>query len=141
MSCLKVQTTSLPAMGETSGDPILHSMFSFSSWECLTSNMASAPRSPPKPKDSAAAPAPGRNSGQAAPGPSQAPAAAGSHQLSVGPAHNSAGPSPHTVRRGKSPPPSLVPLGRDTHTSLGQGSGQAEKLTVSRLLQIGKQKT
>ncbi|XP_043310690.1 rho GTPase-activating protein 17 isoform X5 [Cervus elaphus] len=62
--------------------------------------------SPPKPKDSAAAPAPGRNSSQAPPGPSQAPAAAGSHQLSVGPAHNSAGPSPHTVRRAvKKPAP------------------------------------
>ncbi|KAI4531708.1 hypothetical protein R6Z07F_018719 [Ovis aries] len=62
--------------------------------------------SPPKPKDSAAAPAPGRNSSQAAPGPSQAQAAAGSHQLSVGPAHNSAGPSPHTVRRAvKKPAP------------------------------------
>uniref|UniRef100_A0A8C6G219 Rho GTPase-activating protein 17 n=1 Tax=Moschus moschiferus TaxID=68415 RepID=A0A8C6G219_MOSMO len=62
--------------------------------------------SPPKPKDSAAAPAPGRNSSQAAPGPSQAQAAAGSHPLSVGPAHNSAGPSPHTVRRAvKKPAP------------------------------------
>uniref|UniRef100_A0A4W2GH51 Rho GTPase-activating protein 17 n=1 Tax=Bos indicus x Bos taurus TaxID=30522 RepID=A0A4W2GH51_BOBOX len=62
--------------------------------------------SPPKPKDSVAAPAPGRNSSQAAPGPSQAQAAAGSHQLSVGPAHNSAGPSPHTVRRAvKKPAP------------------------------------
>ncbi|XP_025131019.1 rho GTPase-activating protein 17 isoform X4 [Bubalus kerabau] len=62
--------------------------------------------SPPKPKDSAAAPAPGRNSSQAAPSPSQAQAAAGSHQLSVGPAHNSAGPSPHTVRRAvKKPAP------------------------------------
>ncbi|XP_070317164.1 rho GTPase-activating protein 17 isoform X4 [Odocoileus virginianus] len=62
--------------------------------------------SPPKPKDSAAASAPGRGSSQAAPGPSQAPAAAGSHQLSVGPAHNSAGPSPHTVRRAvKKPAP------------------------------------
>ncbi|XP_068825516.1 rho GTPase-activating protein 17 isoform X4 [Capricornis sumatraensis] len=62
--------------------------------------------SPPKPKDSAAAPAPGRNSSQAAPGPSQAQAAAGSHQLSVGPAHNSASPSPHTVRRAvKKPAP------------------------------------
>ncbi|KAM9725555.1 rho GTPase-activating protein 17 isoform 5-T6 [Dama dama] len=62
--------------------------------------------SPPKPKDSVAAPAPGRNSSQAPPGPSQAPAAAGSHQLSVGPAHNSAGPSPHTVRRAvKKPAP------------------------------------
>ncbi|XP_070218768.1 rho GTPase-activating protein 17 isoform X5 [Bos mutus] len=62
--------------------------------------------SPPKPKDSVAAPAPGRNSSQAAPGPSQAQAAAGSHQLSVGPVHNSAGPSPHTVRRAvKKPAP------------------------------------
>ncbi|XP_065780599.1 rho GTPase-activating protein 17 isoform X4 [Muntiacus reevesi] len=62
--------------------------------------------SPPKPKDSVAAPAPGRNSSQAPPGPSQAPAAAGSHQLSAGPAHNSAGPSPHTVRRAvKKPAP------------------------------------
>ena len=129
VSYLKVQTTSLPAMGKTSGNPILYSIFSFSSWECLTSNVASAPHSPPKPKDSAAAPAPGRNSSQAAPSPSQAQAAAGSHQLSVGPAHNSAGPSPHTVRRGKSPPPSLVPLGRDMHTSLGQRSGQAEKFS------------
>ncbi|KAJ8798624.1 hypothetical protein J1605_016427 [Eschrichtius robustus] len=56
--------------------------------------------SPPKPKDPAAAPAPGRNSSQAAPGQSQAQATAGSHQLAVGPTHNSAGPSPHTVRRG-----------------------------------------
>ncbi|EPY74524.1 hypothetical protein CB1_001982001 [Camelus ferus] len=57
--------------------------------------------SPPKPKDSAPAPAPapGRSSGQAASGQNPAPAAAGSHQLSVGPAHNSAGPSPHTLRR------------------------------------------
>lgn len=83
---------------------IFYSMFSFYSWECLTSNLASAFLSPPKPKDPAAAPAPGRNSSQAAPGQSQAQATAGSHQLSVGPTHNSAGPSPHTVRRGKSPP-------------------------------------
>ncbi|XP_065748548.1 rho GTPase-activating protein 17 [Phocoena phocoena] len=62
--------------------------------------------SPPKPKDPAAAPAPGRNSSQAAPGQSQAQATAGSHQLSVGPTHNSAGPSPHTVRRAvKKPAP------------------------------------
>uniref|UniRef100_A0A4X1UU86 Rho GTPase-activating protein 17 n=1 Tax=Sus scrofa TaxID=9823 RepID=A0A4X1UU86_PIG len=62
--------------------------------------------SPPKPKDSATAPAPGRNSSQAATGQSQAQAAAGSHQLSVGPAHNSAGPSPHTLRRAvKKPAP------------------------------------
>ncbi|XP_023979311.1 rho GTPase-activating protein 17 isoform X4 [Physeter macrocephalus] len=62
--------------------------------------------SPPKPKDPAAAPAPGRNSSQAAPGQSQAQATAGSHQLAVGPTHNSAGPSPHTVRRAvKKPAP------------------------------------
>ncbi|XP_061064134.1 rho GTPase-activating protein 17 isoform X4 [Eubalaena glacialis] len=62
--------------------------------------------SPPKPKDPAAAPAPGRNSSQAAPGQSQAQATAGSHQLAVGPTHNSASPSPHTVRRAvKKPAP------------------------------------
>ncbi|XP_066869698.1 rho GTPase-activating protein 17 isoform X4 [Kogia breviceps] len=62
--------------------------------------------SPPKPKDPAAAPAPGRNSSQAAAGQSQAQATAGSHQLAVGPTHNSAGPSPHTVRRAvKKPAP------------------------------------
>lgn len=78
-------------------------MLSFSSWECLTSNLASSPLSPPKPKDSAvaAAPAPGKNSSQTATGQNQAQTATGSHQLSVGPAHNSAGPSPHTVRRGE----------------------------------------
>uniref|UniRef100_A0A8C4PRT8 Rho GTPase-activating protein 17 n=1 Tax=Equus asinus asinus TaxID=83772 RepID=A0A8C4PRT8_EQUAS len=64
--------------------------------------------SPPKPKDSAvaAAPAPGKNSSQTATGQNQAQTATGSHQLSVGPAHNSAGPSPHTVRRAvKKPAP------------------------------------
>uniref|UniRef100_A0A8C3VNB7 Rho GTPase-activating protein 17 n=1 Tax=Catagonus wagneri TaxID=51154 RepID=A0A8C3VNB7_9CETA len=62
--------------------------------------------SPPKPNDSATAPAPGRNSSQAAASQSQAQAAAGSQQLSVGPAHNSAGPSPHTLRRAvKKPAP------------------------------------
>lgn len=57
--------------------------------------------SPPKPKDSAAAPAPGRASSQVAGGPTQAQMAAGSHQLSVGPAHGSTGSSPHTLRRGE----------------------------------------
>uniref|UniRef100_I3LWK6 Rho GTPase-activating protein 17 n=1 Tax=Ictidomys tridecemlineatus TaxID=43179 RepID=I3LWK6_ICTTR len=64
--------------------------------------------SPPKPKDSvsAAVPAPGRNSSQMTSGQSQAQAGASSHQLSVGLAHNAAGPSPHTLRRGNpSPPP------------------------------------
>ncbi|XP_054549764.1 rho GTPase-activating protein 17 isoform X2 [Talpa occidentalis] len=64
--------------------------------------------SPPKPKDAAPAPAPapGRNSSQMATGPSQAQPTTGSHQLSVGPAHNSAGPSPHTLRRAvKKPAP------------------------------------
>ncbi|XP_014652463.1 PREDICTED: rho GTPase-activating protein 17 isoform X2 [Ceratotherium simum simum] len=64
--------------------------------------------SPPKPKDSAAAaaPAPGRNSSQMATGQNLAQTAASSHQLSVGPVHNSAGPSPHTVRRAvKKPAP------------------------------------
>ncbi|XP_072607424.1 rho GTPase-activating protein 17 isoform X5 [Vulpes vulpes] len=66
--------------------------------------------SPPKPKDPAPAPAPapapGRNSSQIAAGQNQSQTAAGSHQLSVGPGHNSAGPSPHTVRRAvKKPAP------------------------------------
>ncbi|CAK7303256.1 Rho GTPase-activating protein 17 [Vulpes lagopus] len=66
--------------------------------------------SPPKPKDPAPAPAPapapGRNSSQMAAGQNQSQTVAGSHQLSVGPGHNSAGPSPHTVRRAvKKPAP------------------------------------
>ncbi|XP_073884306.1 rho GTPase-activating protein 17 isoform X7 [Macaca fascicularis] len=64
--------------------------------------------SPPKPKDpaSAAAPAPGRNNSQIASGQNQAQAAAGSHQLSLGPPHSAAGPSPHTLRRAvKKPAP------------------------------------
>ncbi|XP_069920672.1 rho GTPase-activating protein 17 isoform X5 [Oryctolagus cuniculus] len=64
--------------------------------------------SPPKPKDPApaAVPAPGRNSSPMTTGQSQAQAAAGSHQLSVGPAHSAAGPSPHTLRRAvKKPAP------------------------------------
>uniref|UniRef100_A0A8D2JTB0 Rho GTPase-activating protein 17 n=1 Tax=Sciurus vulgaris TaxID=55149 RepID=A0A8D2JTB0_SCIVU len=64
--------------------------------------------SPPKPKDSASAagPAPGRSSSQVTSGQSQAQAGASSHQLSVGPAHNAAGPSPHTLRRAvKKPAP------------------------------------
>ncbi|XP_006902110.1 PREDICTED: rho GTPase-activating protein 17 [Elephantulus edwardii] len=62
----------------------------------------------PVPKDSvsAATPVPGRNSSQTSIGPNQAVGAAGSHQLSAGPAHNSAGPSPHTLRRAvKKPAP------------------------------------
>uniref|UniRef100_A0A2K5HPR5 Rho GTPase-activating protein 17 n=1 Tax=Colobus angolensis palliatus TaxID=336983 RepID=A0A2K5HPR5_COLAP len=64
--------------------------------------------SPPKPKDpaSAAAPAPGRNNSQIASGQNQTQAAAGSHQLSLGPPHSAAGPSPHTLRRAvKKPAP------------------------------------
>ncbi|XP_003916739.1 rho GTPase-activating protein 17 isoform X5 [Papio anubis] len=64
--------------------------------------------SPPKPKDpaTAAAPAPGRNNSQIASGQNQAQAAAGSHQLSLGPPHSAAGPSPHTLRRAvKKPAP------------------------------------
>ncbi|XP_033073607.1 rho GTPase-activating protein 17 isoform X5 [Trachypithecus francoisi] len=64
--------------------------------------------SPPKPKDpaSAAAPAPGRNNSQIASGQNQAQAAASSHQLSLGPPHSAAGPSPHTLRRAvKKPAP------------------------------------
>ncbi|XP_017389914.1 rho GTPase-activating protein 17 isoform X4 [Cebus imitator] len=64
--------------------------------------------SPPKAKDpaSAAVPAPGRNNSQIASGQNQGQAAASSHQLSVGPPHNAAGPSPHTLRRAvKKPAP------------------------------------
>ncbi|XP_008566685.1 PREDICTED: rho GTPase-activating protein 17 [Galeopterus variegatus] len=64
--------------------------------------------SAPKPKDtvSAAVPAPGKASSQVTTGQNQAQAAATSHQLSVGLAHNTAGPSPHTVRRAvKKPAP------------------------------------
>uniref|UniRef100_A0A8C9KZ32 Rho GTPase-activating protein 17 n=1 Tax=Panthera tigris altaica TaxID=74533 RepID=A0A8C9KZ32_PANTA len=68
--------------------------------------------SPPKPKDSAPAPAPtpGRSNSQMAAGPNQAQTAAGSHQLSVGPGHNSAGPSPHTLRRGKAEKQALLSM-------------------------------
>ncbi|XP_027627601.1 rho GTPase-activating protein 17 [Tupaia chinensis] len=63
--------------------------------------------SPPKPKDSvSAASAPGRNSSQISTGQNQAQATASSHQLSAGPAHGAAGPSPHTLRRAvKKPAP------------------------------------
>ncbi|XP_002756024.1 rho GTPase-activating protein 17 isoform X4 [Callithrix jacchus] len=64
--------------------------------------------SPPKAKDpvSAAAPVLGRNNSQIASGQNQGQAAASSHQLSVGPPHNAAGPSPHTLRRAvKKPAP------------------------------------
>ncbi|XP_012997227.1 rho GTPase-activating protein 17 isoform X4 [Cavia porcellus] len=64
--------------------------------------------SPPKPKDSApaAVPASGRSSSQVTAGQNQAQAGAGSHQLSVGPAHSAADPSPHTLRRAvKKPAP------------------------------------
>uniref|UniRef100_A0A8C2VLZ6 Rho GTPase-activating protein 17 n=1 Tax=Chinchilla lanigera TaxID=34839 RepID=A0A8C2VLZ6_CHILA len=66
--------------------------------------------SPPKPKDSvsAAVPASGRSSSQVTTGQNPAQPGAGSHQLSVGPAHGTADPSPHTLRRATrspSPPP------------------------------------
>nr|XP_020015338.1 rho GTPase-activating protein 17 isoform X3 [Castor canadensis] len=64
--------------------------------------------SPPKPKDSVsvAVAAPGRNSSQMTTGQNQAQAGGGSHQLAAGPAHNAAGPSPHTLRRAvKKPAP------------------------------------
>ncbi|XP_027804602.2 rho GTPase-activating protein 17 isoform X1 [Marmota flaviventris] len=74
----------------------------------LEQGLSPGDSSPPKPKDSvsAAVPAPGRNSSQMTSGQSQAQAGASSHQLSVGPAHNAAGPSPHTLRRAvKKPAP------------------------------------
>ncbi|XP_064151799.1 rho GTPase-activating protein 17 isoform X10 [Loxodonta africana] len=78
--------------------------------------------SPPISKDSvsAAVPAPGRNSSQISPGPNQAQAAASSHQLSAGPAHNSAGPSPHTLRRAvKKPAPAPPKPGNPPPGHLG----------------------
>ncbi|XP_062036658.1 rho GTPase-activating protein 17 isoform X2 [Lepus europaeus] len=74
----------------------------------LEQGLSPGDSSPPKPKDPApaAVPAPARNSGPMTTGQSQAQAAAGSHQLSVGPAHSAAGPSPHTLRRAvKKPAP------------------------------------
>uniref|UniRef100_A0A7N5JF00 Rho GTPase-activating protein 17-like n=2 Tax=Ailuropoda melanoleuca TaxID=9646 RepID=A0A7N5JF00_AILME len=78
--------------------------------------------SPPRPKDTTPAPAPGRNSSQMAASQNQAPMAAASHQLSVGPGHNSAGPSPHTLRRGKKPP-LLLPLREGCADFLGLAQG------------------
>ncbi|XP_012635588.2 rho GTPase-activating protein 17 isoform X1 [Microcebus murinus] len=80
--------------------------------------------SPPKPKDSAAAapptPAPGRNSSQVTTGQTQTQAAASSHQLSAGPAHNAAGPSPHTLRRAvKKPAPAPPKPGNPPPGHLG----------------------
>lgn len=48
-------------------------------------------------------------------GPSQAQAGGSSHQLSVGTPHSAAGPSPHTLRRGKWP--ALLVLGEGVRTS------------------------
>uniref|UniRef100_A0A6I8N2P6 Rho GTPase-activating protein 17 n=1 Tax=Ornithorhynchus anatinus TaxID=9258 RepID=A0A6I8N2P6_ORNAN len=64
--------------------------------------------SPPKPKEAAAAttPPPLRNGGQVTTGQNPPQPTGGPNQLSVGSALNSAGPSPHTVRRAvKKPAP------------------------------------
>ncbi|KAG8513527.1 LOW QUALITY PROTEIN: Rho GTPase-activating protein 17, partial [Galemys pyrenaicus] len=83
--------------------------------------------SPPKPKDAAAAPAPGRNSSQPTTGTSQAQPTAGSHQLSVGPAHNSAGPSPHTLRRAVKKPAPAPP--KPGNPPPGHAGGQSSPAT------------
>ncbi|XP_012587314.1 PREDICTED: rho GTPase-activating protein 17 isoform X1 [Condylura cristata] len=83
--------------------------------------------SPPKPKDSAAVPASGRNNSQMATGPSQAQSSTGSHQLSVGPAHNSAGPSPHTLRRAVKKPAPAPP--KPGNPPPGHPGGQSSPAT------------
>ncbi|XP_004705764.1 rho GTPase-activating protein 17 isoform X3 [Echinops telfairi] len=89
--------------------------------------------SPPAPKDAvpAAAPPAGRNSGQTSTGPNQAPAAAGSHQLSVSPAHSSAGPSPHTLRRAVKKPAPAPP--KPANPPPGHPGGQSSPGTSQHL--------
>ncbi|KAM4862402.1 LOW QUALITY PROTEIN: rho GTPase-activating protein 17-like [Urocitellus parryii] len=78
---------------------------------------AFVPLATPNSNHSSAVPAPGRNSSQMTSGQSQAQAGASSHQLSVGPVHNAAGPNPHTLRRAVKKPaaaphkPGNPPLG------------------------------
>lgn len=84
--------------------------------------------SPPKPKDSAAAPAPGRNSSQAASGQTQAQTAAGSHQLSVSLAHASTGSSPHTLRRAVKKPAPAPP--KPGNPPSGHAGGQSSPGTA-----------
>ncbi|XP_059548114.1 rho GTPase-activating protein 17 isoform X5 [Myotis daubentonii] len=94
--------------------------------------------SPPKPKDSAATAvptlAPGRNSIQVASGQSQGQGQgqppAGSHQLSVSPAHSSAGSSPHTLRRAVKKPAPAPP--KPGNPPPGQPGGQSAPGTAQQ---------
>ncbi|KAM8777363.1 rho GTPase-activating protein 17 isoform 3-T3 [Rhynchonycteris naso] len=79
--------------------------------------------SPPKPKDSAAVPAPGRNSSQVASGQNQGQATASSHQLSVSSAHGPTGSSPHTLRRAVKKPAPAPP--KPGNTPPGHPGGQS----------------
>ncbi|XP_068962324.1 rho GTPase-activating protein 17 isoform X1 [Petaurus breviceps papuanus] len=86
--------------------------------------------SPPKPKESVTTTAaPVRNGSHITTGPSQAQPASSSNQLSVGPAQNSAGPSPHTLRRAvKKPAPAPPKPGNPPPGQPGnQGSSGASQ--------------
>ncbi|XP_044928651.1 rho GTPase-activating protein 17 isoform X4 [Mustela nigripes] len=87
--------------------------------------------SPPKPKDPAPAPAPARNSNQMATGQNQTQTTAGSHQLSVSPGHNSAGPSPHTLRRAVKKPAPAPP--KPGNPPPGHPGGQSSPGTSQHL--------
>ncbi|XP_068962355.1 rho GTPase-activating protein 17 isoform X4 [Petaurus breviceps papuanus] len=85
---------------------------------------------PPKPKESVTTTAaPVRNGSHITTGPSQAQPASSSNQLSVGPAQNSAGPSPHTLRRAvKKPAPAPPKPGNPPPGQPGnQGSSGASQ--------------
>ncbi|XP_032728756.1 rho GTPase-activating protein 17 isoform X4 [Lontra canadensis] len=95
--------------------------------------------SPPKPKDPSPAPAPARNSSQMATGQNQAQTTAGSHQLSVGPGHNSAGPSPHTLRRAVKKPAPAPP--KPGNPPPGQPGGQSSPGTSQHLPSLSPKPT
>ncbi|XP_044089508.1 rho GTPase-activating protein 17 isoform X5 [Neovison vison] len=95
--------------------------------------------SPPKPKDPAPAPAPARNSNQMATGQNQAQTTAGSHQLSVGPGHNSAGPSPHTLRRAVKKPAPAPP--KPGNPPPGHPGGQSSPGTSQHLPSLSPKPT
>ncbi|XP_047569265.1 rho GTPase-activating protein 17 isoform X6 [Lutra lutra] len=95
--------------------------------------------SPPKPKDPAPAPAPARNSSQMATGQNQVQTTAGSHQLSVGPGHNSAGPSPHTLRRAVKKPAPAPP--KPGNPPPGHPGGQSSPGTSQHLPSLSPKPT
>ncbi|XP_032182809.1 rho GTPase-activating protein 17 isoform X4 [Mustela erminea] len=95
--------------------------------------------SPPKPKDPAPAPAPARNSNQMATGQNQTQTTAGSHQLSVSPGHNSAGPSPHTLRRAVKKPAPAPP--KPGNPPPGHPGGQSSPGTSQHLPSLSPKPT